>query len=307
LQRDRERGFFHLRMDNVVTASAAGGTVSFVAGITTELVRETQRRHALAPTSAAAVGRLVTAATLLGASLKGPERLTLQIAGNGPIGAIVADAWSIGEDAIGARGYARHPLADLPLNALGKFDVAGVIGKGQLQVTKSYEIGQPYVGVVPLESGEIGEDIASYLANSQQIPSVVALGVLADPAGIRAAGGVIAQLLPGAADDTIARLEANAAAMLPITTQIVGGSGARGLIERLAHGLELRPHEHAYAARFDCRCTRERVERALVGLGRDELLKISKEQPETEATCDFCKRRYVLTAADVEGLLASLD
>jgi molecular chaperone Hsp33 len=294
-------------MDRVVTASAASGTVSFVAGTTTELVRETQLRHALAPTAAAAVGRLVTAATLLGASLKGPERLTLQISGNGPIGTIVADAWSAGEGVIAARGYARYPLADLPLNARGKFDVAGVIGKGQLQVTKSYEIGQPYVGIVPLETGEIGEDIASYLANSQQIPSVVALGVLADPSGIRAAGGVIAQLMPGSDEATIAKLEANAAAMPPVTTQIADGADARALIERLAEGLALRPHESTYEARFDCRCTRERVERALVGLGRDELLKISREQPETEATCDFCKRRYVLTAADVEGLLARLD
>jgi molecular chaperone Hsp33 len=293
-------------MDRVVTASAASGTVSFVAGVTTELVRETQLRHALAPTASAAVGRLVTAAALLGASLKGPERLTLQIAGDGPIGKIVADAWSGGDDVIAARGYARHPLADIPLNARGKFDVAGVIGKGQLQVTKSYEIGQPYVGIVPLETGEIGEDIASYLANSQQIPSVVALGVLADPAGIRAAGGVIAQLMPGAADDTIARLEANAAAMAPVTTQIVDGADAPGLIERLAQGLGLRPHEHAYDVRFDCLCTQDKVERALVGLGRDELLKLSSEQPETEATCEFCKRRYVLTTSDVERLLSRL-
>jgi molecular chaperone Hsp33 len=294
-------------MDRVVTASAASGTVSFVAGITTELVRETQVRHTLAPTAAAAVGRLVTAAALLGTSLKGPERLSLQIAGDGPIGSIAADAWTAGDYVIAARGYARYPLADLPLNARGKFDVAGVIGRGQLQVTKSYEIGQPYVGIVPLETGEIGEDIASYLANSQQIPSVVALGVLAGPNGIRAAGGVIAQLMPGAADGTIARLEANAAAMPPVTTQIVDGADARGLIERLADGLELRPHESVYEARFDCLCTRERVERALVGLGRDELIKISKEQPETEATCDFCKRRYVLTTTDVERLLARLD
>ena len=251
--------------------------------------------------------RLVTAATLLGASLKGPERLSFQIAGDGPIGALAADAWSAGEDTIAARGYARRPEADLPLNARGKFDVAGVIGHGKLQVTKSYEIGQPYVGIVPLETGEIGEDIAAYLASSQQIPSIVALGVLAGPNGIRAAGGIIAQLLPGVDDATVARLEANAAAMLPVTTQIDGGAGARELIGVLAEGLELRPHEHEFDARFDCRCTRERVERALVGLGRDELLKMSREQPETEATCDFCKRRYVLTAAEVEGLLERLD
>jgi molecular chaperone Hsp33 len=294
-------------MDRVVTASAANGTVSFVAGTTTELVREAQLRHDLAPTASAAVGRLITAAALLGASLKGRERLTLQIVGDGPIGAVVADAWTGANGAIATRGYARHPAADLPLNAKGKFDVARVIGNGKLQVTKNYEVGQPYVGIVPLESGEIGDDIASYLANSQQIPSVVALGVLADPSGIRAAGGVIAQLLPGAEDTTIALLEANAAAMPPVTTQIVDGADARALIERLAAGLPLRPHEHDYEAIFDCRCTRERVERALIGLGRDELLKMASEQPETEATCDFCKRRYVLTAAEVEELVAKLD
>jgi len=274
-------------MDRVITASAANGTVSFVAGSTTELVRETQRRHVLAPTAAAAVGRLVTAATLLGASLKGPERLTLQVAGDGPIGAIVADAWSVDDGTIAARGYARHPLADVPLNASGKFDVARVIGKGRLQVTKSYEIGQPYVGIVPLVSGEIGEDLANYLATSQQVPSVVALGVLADREGIRAAGGIIAHVLPGADDEVIARLEASALEMPPVTTQIAAGADARGLIERLAAGIELRPYEQSYEARFACRCTRERVERALAGLGRDELLKMAQGQTETEATSDF--------------------
>jgi molecular chaperone Hsp33 len=294
-------------MDRVVTASAANGTVSFVAGTTTQLVREAQQRHDLAPTASAAVGRLITAAALLGASLKGRERLTLQIAGDGPIGSVVADAWSGGPDIIATRGYARNGRADLPLNARGKFDVARVIGNGKLQVTKNYDVGRPYVGIVPLESGEIGDDIAGYLANSQQIPSVVALGVLADPNGIKAAGGVIAQLLPGAEDDTIARLEANAAKMEPVTSQIAAGADARALIERLADGMPLRPHEHAFSAVFDCRCTRERVERALIGLGRDELLKMANEQPETEATCDFCKRRYVLTAAEVEQLVARLD
>ena len=294
-------------MDRVVTASAANGTVSLVAGTTTDLVREARSRHDLAPTAAAAVGRLITAAALLGASLKGRERLSLQIAGKGPIGSVAADAWSGGEGIISARGYAKNPAADLPLNANGKFDVSGVIGAGQMQVTKSYEVGQPYVGIVPLESGEIGDDIASYLANSQQIPSVVALGVLANPSGIVAAGGVIAQLLPGADDATIARLEANAAVMSPVTTQIVDGADARGLIARLAEGLEIKHYGDEYGVRFDCRCTRERVETALLGLGRDELLKMAHEEPETEATCDFCRRRYVLSSDDVQKLVARLD
>jgi molecular chaperone Hsp33 len=294
-------------MDRVVTASAANGTISIVAGTTTELVREAQRRHDLAPTASAAVGRLITSAALLGASLRGRERLTLQVVGDGPLGALVADAWSGGEGRIAARGYARRPRVDLPLNARGKFDVAAAVGRGQLQVTKSYDVGRPYVGIVPLETSEIGDDVAAYLANSQQIPSVVAVGVLADPSGIKAAGGVVAQLLPGADEGTIERLERNAAEMPAVTTQIAGGAGPSDLIEALAAGLGVRPHPDEFTVDFTCRCTIERFETALIGLGRDELHKIAREHADTEATCDFCKARYVLTPNDVQRLIARLD
>ncbi len=183
--------------------------------------------------------------------------------------------------------------------------MAGVVGKGKLQVTKSYEVGQPYSGITPLVSGEIGDDVAAYLANSQQIPSVVALGVLADRRGIRAAGGVIAQIMPGADEATIATLERNAAAMPPVTTQIDGGADPEALLRAVGGELELKVFD-AFAARFDCRCTREKVETALLGLGKDELAKIAREQPETEATCDFCKERYVLSADEVRGLAERL-
>jgi molecular chaperone Hsp33 len=288
-------------MDRIVTASAARGTVSLAAGITTGLVREARERHDLAPTSSAAVGRLLTAAALLGSSLSGRERLTLQIVGDGPIGAITADAWSTGDHTIGARAYARNGRADLPLNARGKFDVAGVVGNGKLQVTKTYEVGQPYSGIVPLASGEIGDDVAAYLANSEQIPSIVALGVLAGPNGIRAAGGVIAQVQPGADDATVAALERNAAHMLPVTTQIVEGGDEYALLRAAAGELELKIFD-TYRTEFDCRCTREKVETALLGLGKDELAKIAREQPHTEATCDFCGETYVLSSDDVRGL-----
>src|SRR5471030_2341508 len=292
--------------DKIVTASAANGTVSLVAGITTEIVREAQARHALAPTASAAVGRLLTGAALLGASLTGRERLTLQINGDGPIGQLVADACSSGDGVITARGYARHPHADMPLNARGKFDVSCVIGTWQLQVTKSYEIGQPYKGIVPLETGEIGEDIASYLFNSQQIPSVVALGVLANPAGIVAAGGVIAQLMPGADDTTIALLERNAGTMPPVTQQIAEGADPQSLLAAVAGTLELKIYQE-FAPVFGCLCSLEKVEVALLGLGRDELEKIIREQPQTEATCEFCKREYVLSTNDVSGLISRLE
>lgn len=292
-------------MDRIVTATAERGTVALVAGITTALVAEARERHDLAPTASAAVGRLLTAAALLGTSLRGRERQTLRVVGDGPVGAITADAWSAGEGIVGARGYARNPSADVPLNALGKFDVARVVGSGTLQVTKTYEVGQPYSGVVPLASGEIGEDVAAYLANSEQIPSIVALGVLADPAGIRAAGGAIAQVMPGAADTTVAALEAAAAAMAPVTTQIAAGAGPEALLRALSGTLELRVLEH-YDVAFDCLCTRDKVETALLGLGKDELNKIAREQPETEARCEFCAKRYVLTADEVSALTSRL-
>jgi molecular chaperone Hsp33 len=294
-------------MDRVVTASAANGTVSLVAGTTTELVREARSRHDLSPTASAAVGRLITAAALLGASLEKRERLTLQISGDGPLGAVTADAWSGGAGTIAVRGYTRHPRAHRPLNPLGKFDVGGAVGRGHLQVTRSYAIGQPYVGIVPLQTGEIGDDIAGYFASSQQVPSVVALGVLAGPEGIKAAGGVIAQLLPGADETMIATLEANATAMPPVTTQIEGGATEIDLLQSLAAGLDPHLHPDAFEPVFACRCTRERVEAALLGLGRDELIKLATEREETEATCDFCKQRYVLSASDVRDLAARLD
>ena len=276
-----------------------------MAGVTTGLVREARERHDLAPTSSAAVGRLLTAAALLGASLKGRERLTLQIVGDGPIGALTADSWSTGSYTIGARAYARNGSADLGLNAHGKFDVAGVIGEGKLQVTKTYEVGQPYSGIVPLASGEIGEDVAAYLANSEQIPSIVALGVLADPSGIRASGGVIAQVGPGADEATIAALERNVAAMRPITAQIVDGADPEALLRAVAGDLDVKIFD-TYEVAFDCRCTLEKVETALMGLGKDELAKIAREQPRTEATCDFCAHTYILTSEDVESLSARL-
>lgn len=292
--------------DRLVTASAANGTVSLVAGITTEVVRQAQRRHALAPTASAAVGRLITGAALLGASLGSRERLTLQIKGDGPIGSLVADGWNARDGRIAVRAYARNPAADMPLNKRGKFDVAGVVGSGQLQVTKSYEVGQPYNGIVPLETGEIGDDIAAYLANSQQIPSVVALGVLANPDGIVAAGGIIAQLMPGADDATIATLEHNSRTMPTVTQQIVEGASGEALLRAIAQSLDLKIFaEHGVT--FDCRCTREKVESALLGLGRDELSKMASEQPQTEATCEFCKRQYVLSASEVTELVSRLD
>jgi molecular chaperone Hsp33 len=174
-----------------------------------------------------------------------------------------------------------------------------------MQVTKSYEVGQPYVGVVPLYSGEIAEDIAAYLVNSEQIPSVVALGVLADPAGVKAAGGVIAQVLPGADERAVAALEQRALGMPPITKLIAEGADAHALLHALAGPADLRAHR-TIDVQFSCRCTREKVEAALLGLGADELRKMARERTETEATCEFCKKMYVFTSMEVNDLAERL-
>ena len=190
--------------DSLVAASNLEAGVALVAAITTDLVAEIRNRHDLWPTATAAVGRLATGAALFSASLKGNERISLQIAGDGPLGSLAADAWLLDEHTAGARGYARNGRVELPIDARGKFDVAGAIGDGSLQVTRSSDIGQPYVGVVPLQSGEIAEDLAVYLAQSEQIPSIVALGVLANPSGVVAAGGILARALPGADERALA-------------------------------------------------------------------------------------------------------
>jgi molecular chaperone Hsp33 len=292
--------------DRIVTATSGDGSFSIVAGITTDLIAETQRRHAMAPTASAASGRLVTGAALLGASLKGREKLTLQIASDGPLRGLIADVHLNSPEEIGARGNARRADVDLPLNAFGKFDVGAAVGKGYLQVTRSFEVGQPYVGIVELQSGEIGDDIAAYLATSEQIPSVVALGVLANPGGIKAAGGIIAQLLPGTSERTIEIIEQRARDMVPVTTQIAAGATPEDLARALAGDLEMR-FTRSYDVAFTCTCSRDRVERVMLGLGEDELRKIASEQPQTEAVCEFCKTAYVLSRDEVLGLIDRLE
>ena len=291
--------------DRLVTATAGDGTVALVAGITTKLAEETRERHRMSPTASVAVGRLATAAALLGANLKGRERLSLQVSGSGAIGGVVAEVTMLPDHTVGARAYAHHPQADVPLTGDGKFNVAELVGRGKLLVTRSYEVGQPYTGIVNLITGEIASDVAAYFAYSEQVPSVVAIGVHLDHSGVRAAGGVIAHVLPGASEETIGRLEANANAMDPVTTQLLAGTEPEGIFERICAGMSPK-RLREYDVLFACRCTREKVETALLGLGHDELVKMSQEQPQTEATCEFCKRTWVLSSAEVSRLAARI-
>jgi molecular chaperone Hsp33 len=289
--------------DRLVSLYAPDLGIAIIGVCATDLVREIRDRHDLAPIATAAVGRLVSGAILFGAGLKRRERVSIQVAAEGPIGALFADAWLLDEGTVGARGYARHPHVELPLNASGKFDVAGALGEGSLQVTKTYEVGQPYRGIVPLVSGEIAEDLAAYLAQSEQIPSAVALGVLANPAGVIAAGGVLAQILPGADEHAVSELERRAFALPPVTHLMREGADAEELVRALAGDVELREHRRL-DVRFACLCSREKVEAALIGLGADDLREMALENETTHASCEYCKRDYAFDSGELIALIA---
>ncbi|TAM61578.1 Hsp33 family molecular chaperone HslO [bacterium] len=290
-------------MDHLVTATAAEGTVRIRAAVTTRLVAEARDRHDCAPTASAALGRLMTAAALMGSGLKGARRVALQVAGDGPLRNVVAEAFESGEG-IGVRGYALHPDVDLPLAHNGKFNVSGAVGRGVLQVTRTLENGQPYTGIVELTSGEIGDDIAGYYASSEQTPSVVALGVLASPKGILAAGGVIAELMPGAREHTIDALADAAAKLPPVTALVRAGADAPALVRALAANMEPKLLQRL-PLRFACRCSRQKVELAIRSLGAATLGEMVREHRSQDVTCDYCGRVYELTSDEVATLASS--
>ncbi|HYK51999.1 MAG TPA: Hsp33 family molecular chaperone HslO, partial [Candidatus Eremiobacteraceae bacterium] len=269
--------------DYAVSALAAGDTVRVIAARTTQLVREAQARHNCSPTVTAALGRLLTGAALMGHALNGNERITLQISSDGPVRGLVADVAAGGR----IRGFPLRPTAERPLNARGKFDVGGIVGRGSLHVTRTFDTGQPYTSAVPLASGEIGEDLAKYFAASEQIPTVVAVGVLANPGGVLAAGGVIAQLLPGADTETIDVLERGARSMPQVSALVHDGLSPEDLVRKLAAELEPRI-AGTHPIEFACRCNAERVAKAIVGLGHDALVEMASSTDDTEARCDFC-------------------
>ena len=283
--------------DYSASALAAGDSVRIVAVRTTTVVAHAQERHACSPTVTAALGRLLTGAALMGGFLKGRERITLQVNGNGPVQALVAEVAAGGR----VRGYALRPRAELPLNASGKFDVGGLVGSGFLHVTRSFDTGQPYTSAVPLKSGEIGDDLARYFAQSEQVPSVVGVGVLANPQGVLAAGGFLAHLLPGAQETTVELLEANVRALPHVSTLIRDRISPEEIVARIAGSLGARV-THVAPVSFSCTCHRERVTRVLAGLGSVELDQMAAASGETEVICDFCGQRYYFSPQEIAEL-----
>lgn len=265
-----------------------------------DIVSEIERIHRTSAVVTAALGRLSIAASLIGNGLKGEnDSVTVRMNGGGATGILIAVADSRGN----VKSYVGNPIVELPLNKYGKLDVSGAVGKdGTLSVVKDLGLKEPYVGQVPIVSGEIAEDIASYFAVSEQIPTVCGLGVLVNPdLTVKAAGGYLIQLLPFADESCIDILEANVNKLPPVTSMLDSGMSAEDIAKSVLGGLEPEVMD-SFEVNYKCDCSKERVERALVSLGREELVKMAEEQDSTEVCCHFCDKKYVFSKDEIIAL-----
>ncbi|WP_080831612.1 Hsp33 family molecular chaperone HslO [Cohnella massiliensis] len=285
--------------DQLVRGTAWNDGIRVFAARTTNLVGELQRRHDTYPVATAALGRTATAAAMMGVMLKGQEKLTVQVKGDGPIGQVVVDANASAE----VRGYVDFPHVHLASNAQGKLDVAGAVGRnGYLYVIKDLGLREPYKGSVPIISGELGEDFTYYFALSEQTPSAVGLGVLVDTDhSVLHAGGFIVQVMPGLDDAGLSRLENAVAAMPPVTALLQQGETPESILKFLV-GDDLTLHDEM-EPRFQCHCSVERVERTLISMGANELRQLIDEDGQAEVHCHFCNETYAFDASQLEALL----
>ena len=266
-----------------------------------DIVEQARQIHGLSPTACAALGRTLCAASMMGDMMKEEDAsVTVRINGGGPIGSIVAVSDCEGR----VRGYVDEPDCDLPLRSDGKLDVGGAVGRdGLLTVSKDIGLREPYIGSTELVSGEIAEDFTRYYAESEQVPAAVGLGVLVDTdRSVRAAGGFIVQLMPGAPDGLIEKLEDNIFFMDTLTT-ILDEDGPEEIIEQVMKGLEPRVME-IHDVEYHCPCTRERVAAALQSIGSESLLEMAEDGKDVTVDCQFCGRQYGFSAAELRGMAA---
>lgn len=288
--------------DYLLRATAMDGKVRAFAVQTTAIVEELRQRHQTTPVVTAALGRTVSAGLMMGAMLKGNEKLTLQVKGDGPLGQIVVDANAKGE----VRGYVNNPEVELPLNAAGKLDVAGAVGTdGFIYVTKDLGLKEAYRGSTPIISGEIAEDFTYYFAKSEQTPSCVALGVLVDiDQTVKVSGGFIIQLLPGMTDDEISQMEIALSQLKPITALLEQGASLEEILASIVRDVMVWDQMEV---RFKCQCSRERVEQTLISLGKSELEAILHEDGNAEVVCQFCNEPYVFAGEQLQELIATIS
>ena len=290
--------------NTLLRAIARDAGIQISAAVTTGLVERARQIHNTTPVATAALGRTLTATAIMGSQLKVDDgSVTVQVKGNGPLGAIVC----VGDADGYVRGYLQNPSADLPLRPDGKLAVGAGVGRGYLMVIKDIGLKDPITGTVALVNGEIAEDLTRYFAESEQIPSACALGVLVDTdRTVKCAGGWLVQLMPGVKDADIDRLEANLAKLEPMTTMLDKGMSLEEIVQAVLDGFAvdfLQTDEIGYR----CACSREKVERALISMGKTELGKMADEQENSEVTCQFCDKIYTFSREELRELLAHAE
>ena len=302
--------FFETKnMDRLVIGTAADGTIRLIAAVTTETVAEAIRRHQTSPTASAGLGRMLTGAALLGASLKAFDRLTVRIDSDGPVGGIIAEVNNAGE----VRGYVRNPEAELPPKLDGKFDVSGLVGQGMFYVIREsgFDLGlhrEPYIGSVPITSGEIAEDFAFYLAKSEQIPSAVMLGVLlqnTDPF-VTASGGAMIQMMPGVNDHVVTMIEDTVSRAPHLTSVIKDGATPEDLL-RLTLGIIDFEILEERTVEFKCSCSMDRAISMIAALGRNEVASMLAEDGGAVITCGFCNDTHRLQEGHLTAILNAAE
>ena len=290
--------------DRIVRAISGDGLVQAAAICSRDLTERARQIHRTLPVGTAALGRTLSAASLMGNALKVPgASLTLQIKGGGPLGTVLA----VSDEEGNVRGYVTHPEVDLPLRQDGKLDVGAAVGhEGTLTVIKDLQMKEPYVGTIDLMGGEIAEDVAAYFVESEQIPTACGLGVLVDrDQSVRAAGGYLIQLLPGAGEDTIVRVEGGIMAAGSVSALLDKDPDPENLLRTVLSDFDMQILETS-PVEYRCYCSRERVERALISLGEQELEDILREQGKCQLTCQFCDAVYDFSGDDLSRLLEGL-
>ena len=287
-------------MDYMIRATAADQQIRVFAATTRQTVEQARKYHNTSPVATAALGRLLSAGAMMGAMMKGEkDLLTIQVKGDGPIGSVTVTADSSG----GVKGYAANPQVLLPANLAGKLDVGGAVGKGTLRVIKDLGLKEPYTGQCELQTGEIGDDLTYYFAVSEQVPSSVGLGVLLNKENtVRQAGGFIIQLMPFTSEEVIRRLEEKLAGLHSVTALLDQGMTPEDMLNELLgeFGVEI---TDTVPVEYRCGCSRERIEKALISIGKKELQEMISEGKTIEVNCQFCGKSYSVTVEELQELL----
>lgn len=289
--------------DYIVRATAANGQIRAFFATTKYMVQTARKIHDTSPVATAALGRTMTAAAIMGLMLKGDKDImTIQLKGNGPLKGIVVT----GDSKANVKGYVHQPHVDIPLNQYGKLDVGGAIGEGTISVLKDIGLKEPYIGQIPLISGEVADDLTYYFAKSEQTPSVVALGVLIDvDTSVKQSGGFIIQLMPDAEESTIDALENSIRSITSVTQMLEAGNTPEDMLE-LILGFMRTEILDILPTQFYCNCSRERVEKALISIGLKDLNDILTNDKGAKLNCHFCGKEYKFNEKQIEEIIADL-